>query len=480
MIAKRCLIVSGLCGLAWLLCQETFAQDRDAAPHSTRIVHDGGQVPNQVRILQTSGIQDSRPESLPPVKSALNPQPQSVPVLSHGKAIVPEDITPGVTLDELVRLAMTNNPSLRAAAQEASAARGRAHQAGLYPNPVFATSSPQLAGDQSQYNAFWSQDVITSGKLKLDSQAEWRSVRETDLRWRQTHFEVLTTVRRRFYTALAAQTRVDILANLADISRKSKTVGDRLLRGGEGTRTDALLLDIEYDRATIAQRSAQATLDANLRQLAAGVGMADLIIPRVSGDLDTKLPEYEMLAVQAGVISLNTQAEIAAVEISRSEILLRRAEAQVCPNINFMGGWQYQLPGAGAPLNQGIYQVTFAVPLWNRNQGAIRAAQATVGESRAQLGEVRNQLANDTAEAVGRYMSARTLVEAYENQILPKARETQRLTQQLYSDGQIDFLRLLETQRTLFQANLEYINAQEVRWNAAADVAGLLQTERFP
>lgn len=467
----------GLC-LVWLFGQLAFAQGGNAPV--TTVGDELPRDPNQVRILQSSRSLDSRPESLPPVVASPKPQPQSVPVPSDHQAITPEDITPGHTLDELVQLAMTNNPSLRAAAQEASAARGRAHQAGLYPNPVFATSAPQLAGDQSQYNAFWSQDVVTSGKLKLDSQAEWRTVRETDLRWRQVHFEVLTTVRRRFYTALVAQTRVEILGRLADIAQKSKAVGDRLLRGGEGNKTDALLLDIEYDRAAIAQKSAQATLDADLRQLSAGVGMSDLNISRVSGDLDTKLPEYEMLAVQAGVISLNTQAEIAAVEISRSEILLKRAEAQVIPNINFMGGWQYQLSGAGAPNNQGIYQVTFAVPLWNRNQGAIRAAQATVGESRAQLGKVRNQLANDTADAVGRYMSARTLVEAYETQILPKARETQRLTQQLYSEGQIDFLRLLETQRTLFQANLEYINMQEARWNAAADVAGLLQTERFP
>jgi len=480
MSKRRRLTAFAICGAAWLNCQLALAQSSDAPRPTSGGTHESPRDPNQIRILQTSFAADGRLESLPPVTAAPNPQSHEIPTPSPRQAVVPEDITPGVTLEELVRLAMTNNPSLRAAAQEASAARGRAHQAGLYPNPVFATSAPQLAGDQSQYNAFWSQDVITSGKLKLDSQAEWRSVREADLRWRQKHFEVLTTVRRRFYTALAAQTRVDILVNLADIAQKSKTVGDRLLRGGEGTRTDALLLDIEYDRAAIARRSAQATLDANLRQLSAGVGMPDMIISRVSGDLDTKLPEYEMLAVQAGVISLNTQAEIAAVEISRSEILLKRAEAQVCPNINFMGGWQYQLSGAGAPNNQGIYQVTFAVPLWNRNQGAIHAAQATVGESRAQLGQVRNQLANDTADAVGRYMSARTLVEAYENQILPKARETQRLTQQLYSEGQIDFLRLLETQRTLFQANLEYINVQEARWNAAADVAGLLQTERFP
>jgi hypothetical protein len=38
----------------------------------------------------------------------------------------------------------------------------------------------------------------------------------------------------------------------------------------------------------------------------------------------------------------------------------------------------------------------------------------------------------------------------------------------------------LAAQRTLLETNLAYVNAQETRWQSAAQIAGLLQSERFP
>ena len=64
--------------------------------------------------------------------------------------------------------------------------------------------------------------------------------------------------------------------------------------------------------------------------------------------------------------------------------------------------------------------------------------------------------------------------------MLPKAREALRLVQQLYAAGLTDFYRLLQAQRQLMDVNLGYVNAQETRWIAAAEVAGLLQADRFP
>lgn len=420
-----------------------------------------------------------QPSRLPPVqtqRSSVNVEP----TLAAPQRAAPEVISAGLQLEEIEALALGNNPSLQEAATQVAAARGRAQQASLYPNPMMSTASPQLAGNQSMYNVFWSQEVVTRGKLRLSTEAALREAQEAELRLVRARFDLLTTVRQRYYTALAAQARVDVLGQLVDIARKSHDVGIRLFKGGEGSRTDAILLDIELDRSEVAKENAATLLEANKRQLAAAAGVPDLAIARLGGDLNAKLPSYEMIAVQQGVISQNALARIAEVEVARSNVLLDRARVEPFPNFNFMGGWQYQLDGAGAPNNQGIYQVSMSLPLWNRNQGAIRAAQATVGTSQAQLGRVRNELAGDAAAALGRYLAARQMVERYESQIVPKARETQRLTQQAYSEGQLDFLRLLQSQRTLVEVDLGYINSQESRWMAASEVAGLLQTERFP
>ncbi len=168
------------------------------------------------------------------------------------------------------------------------------------------------------------------------------------------------------------------------------------------------------------------------------------------------------------------------MEIARNQYVLRRQIVEPFPNLLGTGGYQWQGPGNGGLPTQGLYQVQMVIPLWNRNRGNIRAAQADVSGAVAQLNNVRNDLANTTASALGRYLTARTLVGRYEKEILPSAVELQDISSKLYREGQIDFLRYLNSQRALLDASLAYIDAQEARWVAAAEVAGLLQSPQFP
>src|SRR6185295_5883513 len=119
--------------------------------------------------------------------------------------------------------------------------------------------------------------------LRLDTAAASGTAREAELNAVRTRFDVLTTVRQRFYITLAAQRRAEVLHELLEIARKSKDVGDRLLKGGEGTRTDVLLLDIELDRSIVSLQNANTMVDANRRQLIAALGVPDLAISRLKG-----------------------------------------------------------------------------------------------------------------------------------------------------------------------------------------------------
>src|SRR6185295_19085672 len=101
-----------------------------------------------------------------------------------------------------------------------------------------------------------------------------------------------TTFRQRFFTALAAQRRVEVLNDLVKIASKSRDVGDRLLKGGQAARTDTLLLDVEFERAEIARENALTVLEASKRQLAAGVGLPELSIGHLKGDLEAPTQDY--------------------------------------------------------------------------------------------------------------------------------------------------------------------------------------------
>ncbi len=413
-----------------------------------------------------------------PASAQSAPVPVTEEVPPGPDATVETTVAEGMTLDGLIALAEAHHPRLTAAFQQVQATRGRAMQAGLYPNPVLSTASPQMAGKESQYNGFASQDLVTAGKLRLDVAAVMREVQQAEFEWQATRFAIITDIRTQFYSTLAAQNRAATSQTLVQIATRSRDVAQKLQAAGEGTRGDALLFGIEVDRAEVALANAQTVLTIGRRQLAILSGLPDLDFESLSGDMEVVLPEYDEPTLRFEVAQANPAANIARVEIDRQHVKLQRALVDPIPNVNVMGGYQRQVRGDYQDM--GLFQVSVVVPLWNRNQGNIFAAQSQVAGARADVQRIELELANQTAQALASYRSATQLVTKYEEHILPKARETFRISEQLYAQGQIDFLRLLQAQKTLLEAELARIDAQEQRWRAAATIAGLRQDVQFP
>lgn len=425
---------------------------------------------------QEAPTSDRPPATLQP--DSTNPLRAIQPVAGEAVPASEPDDGQRSTLESLSFMALTVNPALREASAKVAAAQGNALQVGMIPNPTLYTSSPQWTGSISQYNVFVGQDFITAGKLRLNRSAAQRAVEQAQLDFTRTRFEVLTNVRRQFYLAATTQRRVEVLQQLQQIAARSRDIGRKLQQAGETNKPDAVLLEIEWDRAEMTLRNGQAVLTGAKKQLAAVIGDPALDVGTLVFDLTAPLPEYEHEALRLGVVDRNALAAIAAIDIRKTQIQLRRAIVEPRPNFNIQAGYQYSVE---KPLqDQGYGQFSMSLPLWNRNQGGIRAAQAETARATATLQRVENELAQRTAAALGEYRAAMEQVTIYEQRILPKAREVFTTSQSLFEQGQTDFLRLLQSQRTLVEADLGYLEAQATRWTIAAEIAGLLQTEQFP
>jgi len=384
----------------------------------------------------------------------------------------------GYRLDEFVRLAEENHPILRRDLARIEEARGQAVQAGLYPNPrLDSTNADQFAGRESLYSTGYLQTIVTGGKLKLDRAAAMEVVRQAELAYEQDRYDLVSRVRGQFYTVLAAQERGRVLEQTKQIVEQAEQTGDRLFKGGEGNRTDVLALQIETRRVDIALRNSMTLLAAGKRQLAALIGLPDLEIAKVNGNLFAVPPRFESETVRQMILSRNAQIEIAQVDISRRRLLLRRAEAEPIPNIDAMVGYQY---AALHPNQQLLFYLEVPLPLWNRNQGGIAAAAAGLHESTEAVDVVQNHLLQQAGEALGRFQSAWEQEEEYRLRILGKAGQALELAYDGYRKGQFDFPRFLNAQRNLVTARLAHIDALDRLWSAAVDVTQLTQADTFP
>jgi cobalt-zinc-cadmium efflux system outer membrane protein len=382
------------------------------------------------------------------------------------------------TLEEFVALAERSHPKLRGALAAVEAARGKAVQAKLYPNPMVAAGSPQIAGGDSQWNGFASQDIVTAGKLRLSQQAALREVQKSEYELIRARFDVLRDVRGSFYALLVAQRRVEIYKLLLDIAQRSYDIGSALQKAGEGTKADVLFWSIERDRADVRLLNSTVFVETGRRELAAAIGLPRADIGRIEADLFAKLPSFDLKTLQEAIAQRNALPQAAAADIARAQWALERAVVEPIPNVNVLGGYQRQADFP--PQNQGLLQVMVEVPLFDRNQGTIRSARADIANSRANLRTIELDLATQAAQAIANYRTAQRLVSWYEEFIIPKARETVQLTQQLYGQGEVTFLSLLQAQKTLTETELAFVDSQADRWAAAVAVADLLQLESFP
>jgi outer membrane protein TolC len=106
-----------------------------------------------------------------------------------------------LSLVDLEQLALQGNPTLAQAAAAVEASRGKALQAGLYPNPTVGYAAEQIgiAGTAGELQGgFVQQTIVTAGKLRLSRAKYNQEAYEAELMATAQQYRVLNGVRMRF------------------------------------------------------------------------------------------------------------------------------------------------------------------------------------------------------------------------------------------------------------------------------------------
>lgn len=440
-----------------------------------------------VLVVGTNGPALRAQESRPVAAARYDAAPLAAPagglrqatyLAPNGDQALPPARPAAYTLGQLTRMADASNPILRRDLARVESARGARLQSGLYPNPRFDTNNPEVfAGKDTQLCVGFQQEIVVQGKLRLEQAAATRALQQAEWTWTQDRFDLFTAVRQQFYTVLAAQRRVELLTQLGNIVQRSLETGRKREKAGEANHTDVLLLTIDYQRVQVDLRNAQTLLSGTRRQLAAVVGVPDLVISEAVGNLADKLPDFDEGQLRNFVANEHAQVQISRLDIERNRTLLRRAEVEPYPNVTVGPAYNF---GVVPGRDQFWFNVNLPLPTWDRNQGNIRSARADVNDAAASLNVLQNDLLRQASDALSRHRAAREQAEQFERDILPNTHETMRLAQDGYAKGLFDFATYLQAQRTMVETTKDYVGALETAWGTAAELAGLLQLENFP
>jgi cobalt-zinc-cadmium efflux system outer membrane protein len=380
----------------------------------------------------------------------------------------------GMTLAELEEMAIRGNPTVAQAASRVEAARGRCVQVGLYPNPVAGYIGAEIGneGRGGQQGSFVSQEIVTAGKLRLNRSVAEQEIRQAEYAWEMQRQRVLTDVRRSFYDVLVAQRTVELIEQLARIGDEGVKSVEALMKAEEVARGDLLQARIEADTANVLLERARNRYVAAWRNLAAVVGDAAMPPRPLAGDVRDGLTQLTWDDTSSRFLAQSPQLASAQAGVARAQAALSRECAGRVPNIELQAAVQYDnaTRDTFATIQAGV-----PMPIFNRNQGNIRRAQAELAAAQNEVQRVQLDLQQRLAATFEQYSTARYQVEKYSRDILPTAQASLDLANKGYRQGEYNYLFLLTSQRTYFQTNLIYLEAlQELRTAATAIEGNLL------
>lgn len=389
-----------------------------------------------------------------------------------------------MTLEQFEKIANDSNPTLRQAEAQIRAANARRQQAGLYPNPTVGYTGDEIRGGSvggGKQGFFVEQTIVTGGKLGLSQRLFAHEADIATIEAEEQRIRVTSAVKMAFVRALVAQELLDARRDLAKIARDTAETQQRLANTGQADESEVLESEIEAQRARMAVRMQENTLREEWRSLAAVIGRPDMPLAALAGQLDQNWPDLDEEQTVDKIANQSPAVRIADATTTRAQALLARARREAVPDLQLRAGMEYNHELLGSvPFAkgwEGIAQLGVQIPIFNRNQGEVAADRADILRAQQEKVRIALTLRERAASTVDMYANARLMAVEYRDALLPRAKKAYALRVEKYGQMLASYPRVLETQRRLYELQLEYISALENVWTNGIALQGFLLTD---
>lgn len=377
----------------------------------------------------------------------------------------------GLTLTDALAHALRDSPELRVYPYQRRAAEAEKLQAGLRPNPELNVTLENFGGTGEVRGTRSLETTLALSQLiELGRKRDHRigiadaGLGGTQVDYNIARLDVLAETTRRFIDVAQAQVEVDQAQSAIALVQKTRESVERRIQAGAASTAERNRVAIVELRAQLDLSRAQGELASKRLALAAMWGSTSADGSAVLGEL-AALPDLLDFEVLATKLDGSPDLRRFMAERRLREAEVRLAQAQAVPDLTIGAGVRRLESGnsgtAGASADYGLVaSLNLPLPMGNRNQGAIAAAQARVEQSDAERG-----LALLRARSVlfGLYQSAtqaRREARALGGDALAQAEQALSLTQRGFANGRFSLLELIDAQRQVLELRQQTSAAQ--------------------
>ena len=373
---------------------------------------------------------------------------------------------PALTLDEIERTALIENPEIRVAARRLAVVEAHTPVAGALDDPSLMYRGWQVPLRQPwNYNAaqnmfMLSQTLPGFGKRSLRTSVAEADVAEAKAAFEATRLDVRIRVRKAFYDLLRAEDGLRIHDEHVDIARQAVEAARIKYAVGKVPQQDILKAQISVTRLAEHLIHFEQDIEVAQAHLDTLIGHDPHEPINVQGDygISIALPSLETLEREALQSRPDLVQAQAATDKSRKEQAL--SQKSFSPDFTVSAGYML-MPRGSEFRNNYMVEGSITLPWLNRRKHDAEIAESTamVTEKDAEADALRNAAFGQIQEALVMTKAAQKLAGVYKRSLRPQAEATLHSTVIAYENDRTEFLDLLDSQMTVIDLDLAYFQA---------------------
>jgi cobalt-zinc-cadmium efflux system outer membrane protein len=403
-------------------------------------------------------------------------QPPAKPVASPDVPEISEPTGP-ITLGQALALALLHNPGLKIFSWDVRVSEAKRLQASLLPNPKLGVEVEEVggAGPRSDFDA--AETTIQLSQLielgnKRSKRTKLASMEKELAGWdyEAKRLDVFTEVAKAFAEVLAAQEGLELTQELLQVSEELLDTVTKRVNAGKDSPLEKTKAMVALSNIKIQRQKAIQYLEFARKQLAATWTGTKPKFKNAAGRLDSlsDIPSIEELT---SLIEQNPDIARWMLEIDKDKAALELEKAKAISDITIKGGLQRFNE---TDDNTIMFGILIPLPISDKNQAGKLQASYELARAREEQRAAYTRVHMKLAKSYQALSSAYTEATELEKNVLQGAEGVFEASKTGYAQGKLDYLNVLDAQRTLFEAKARYIDALASYHAAKADVERLI------
>lgn len=390
-----------------------------------------------------------------------------------GTAFSGDVLSGPVSIDDVIEKALVNNPSIAAARHEYEAAAARPSQAATPPDPEFMFQLTQIPFgtrglDQGMKEYMIEQKIPFPSKLVYGYKAEKGMAMAAQSMQEASVLEIVRQAKRAYYEAWRLQEEERINRATLSMYSRGKASSETAYASGKADADDPV-------RASVEMGEIEARLAVAEQEKQNAVSMLGSLVDVTFDTNSSFMPPPKTFQV-SGVEELIEKATTARPDLVAAARTVESydaqhsfAKSQYGPDLTFRWGY-VDMPEDQS--NAWTGRIGLSIPLWSlskQNYG-MRESRAMVKRAESMKQKAVLDMENEVRSAYSNLSAARKLTDVYSRTVIPRARLLVASSEEAYRSSKGDFLDVVDSIRSLNDAEIMLVRARADEAAAYADL----------